>query len=144
MSRTLSRSPTDGCVRVCGHRPPLTLCPSLLLCFVLFVLNFTCLFIFGCAGSSLLRRLWCPGFSLPWLLLLRSTGPGALGLQPCSSLALGHRLSNWVHRLRRSTACGIFPHQGSNPCLLQWQVYSLALSYQGSPPCFVFGILFKK
>ena len=29
---------------------------------------------------------------------------------------------------------GIFPGQGSNPCLLHWQVDSLPLSHQGSPP----------
>ena len=51
-------------------------------CFVLFVLNFIYLYIFGGAGSLLLRRLWCTGFSLPWLLLLRSTGSRAHGLQP--------------------------------------------------------------
>ena len=28
---------------------------------------------------------------------------------------------------------GIFPTQGSNPCLLHWQADSLPLSYQGSP-----------
>ena len=32
-----------------------------------------------------------------------------------------------------SSACGIFPGQGSNPCLLHWQVDSLALSHQGNP-----------
>ena len=30
-------------------------------------------------------------------------------------------------------ACRIFPDQGSNPCLLHWQVDSLSLSHQGSP-----------
>ena len=30
-------------------------------------------------------------------------------------------------------ACGIFPHQGSNLCLLHWQADSLPLSHQGSP-----------
>ena len=30
-------------------------------------------------------------------------------------------------------ACGIFPNQGLNPCLLHWQVESLPLSHQGSP-----------
>jgi len=60
------------------------------------------LFIFGCAWSSLLRRLFCGcgeqgllssceegscpslkcvGFSLPWLLLLRSTGSRAHSVQ---------------------------------------------------------------
>ena len=31
------------------------------------------------AGSTL--KLWCLGFSLPWLLLFQSTGPSACGLQ---------------------------------------------------------------
>ena len=36
-----------------------------------------------------------------------------------------------VHGLNCSEACGIFPNQGSNPCLLHWQVDSLPLSHQG-------------
>ena len=32
-----------------------------------------------------------------------------------------------------SEACGIFPDQGSNPCLLHWQADSLPLRHQGSP-----------
>ena len=39
----------------------------------------------------------------------------------------------WAHRLSRPSACGIFPDQGSNPCLLHWQADSLPLSHQGSP-----------
>ena len=31
-------------------------------------------------------------------------------------------------------ACGIFSDLGSNLCLLHWQVDSLPLSHQGSPP----------
>ena len=46
-----------------------------------------------------------------------STG-GSQGLEP---------------RLSSSAACGIFLDQGSNPCLLHWQVDSLPLSHQGSP-----------
>ena len=38
-----------------------------------------------------------------------------------------------VLSLSCSEACGIFPGQGSNPCLLHWQVGSLPLSHQGSP-----------
>ena len=38
-----------------------------------------------------------------------------------------------VHGLSCSAAYGIFPDQGSNPCLLQWQVDSLPLSHQGNP-----------
>ena len=33
----------------------------------------------------------------------------------------------------RSTACGIFPDQGSNPCVLHWQADSQPLRHQGSP-----------
>ena len=36
-------------------------------------------------------------------------------------------------RLSCSTACGIFPDQGSNPCLLHWQAEALPLSHQRSP-----------
>ena len=38
-----------------------------------------------------------------------------------------------VHRPSCSAARGTFPDQGSNLCLLHWQVDSLPLSHQGSP-----------
>ena len=38
-----------------------------------------------------------------------------------------------MHGLGCSVACGIFLDQGSNPCLLHWQVDSLPLSHQESP-----------
>ena len=41
-----------------------------------------------------------------------------------------------------SEAHGIFLNQGSNPCLLHWQVDSLLLSYQGSPSYTSFNYLF--
>ena len=40
---------------------------------------------------------------------------GAHGLQSTGSIVVAHRLSC-------SKACGIFPDQGSNPCLLHWQI----------------------
>ena len=51
-----------------------------------------------------------------------------------------------VHGVSCSKTCGIFPAQGSNLCLLHWQVSSLPLSQQGSPivffiPSFIFIIL---
>ena len=63
-----------------------------------------CLVAAGCTvhcseGCSLLQ--WV-GFSLQWLLLLRSVGSRHLGL-----VVVAHVLS-------RSMACGIFPDQGSN------------------------------
>ena len=46
-----------------------------------------------------------------------------------SSVVMAHELQSTgsvvvVHRLSCSTACGIFPDQGSNPCSLRWQVDS--------------------
>ena len=38
-----------------------------------------------------------------------------------------------THGLSCSEACGVFPDQGLNPCLLNWQVNFLPLSHQGSP-----------
>ena len=39
-----------------------------------------------------------------------------------------------AHRLSCSAACGIFPDQESNRCLLYWQADSLPLNHEGSPP----------
>ena len=39
------------------------------------------LFIYSCAGSLLLHRWQCTGFSLWWLLFLQSVGSGAHRLQ---------------------------------------------------------------
>ena len=39
-----------------------------------------------------------------------------------------------AHRLSGPAACGIVPDQGSNLCPLLWQVDSLPLNHQGSPP----------
>ena len=62
-----------------------------------FFLNF---YLFGFVGSSLLRAgfslvaasggyssLWCSGFSLQWLLLLRSTGSRHVGFSSCDAWA---------------------------------------------------------
>ena len=71
--------------------------------------------IFSCTGSSLLHAgflsLWRVGFSLQWLLLLQGT-----------TLEVGSVVV--THGLSCPVACGIFPDQGWNLCLLQWQVDS--------------------
>ena len=64
---------------------------------------------------------WCVGLSLSWPLLLRSTGSRRAG-----SVIVAHGPSC-------STACGILPDQGSNPCPLHWQADSQPLRHQGSP-----------
>ena len=43
-----------------------------------------------------------------------------------------------AHRLSCSTACGIFPDQGWNPCLRHHQADSYPLSHQGNPDIFYF------
>ena len=68
----------------------------------------------------------CAGLSLSRPLLLRSTGSRRAG-----SVIVAHGPSC-------STACGIFPDQGSNPCPLHWQADSQPLRHQGSPGCLFF------
>ena len=63
----------------------------------------------------------------------------------CAGLSLSRPLLLWSTTSRRagsvivahgpscSTACGIFPDQGSNPCPLHWQADSQPLRHQGSP-----------
>ena len=90
------------------------------------------LFIFGCVEWGLL-----------WL---RCSAPHCGGFS-CEARALGHvgsaaaapRLQSTgvvleAHGRACSSACGIFPDQGSNLCLLHWHVDSLSLRHQESPP----------
>ena len=46
-----------------------------------------------------------------------------------------------AHGLSCSTACRIFPDQGSNPCPLRWQADSQPLRHQGSPAGMIFFLL---
>ena len=66
----------------------------------------------------------CAGLSPSRPLLLRSTGSRRAG-----SVVVAHGCSC-------STACEIFPDQGSNPCPLHWQADSQPLRHQGSPPTY--------
>ena len=96
-----------------------------------FLINFSLCWVFVAArrlslvaasgGYSLLR---CVGFSLRWLLLLRSTGSRHAGFSSCGSRALERRLSSCGAGLSCSVTCAIFPDQGSNPCPLHWQADS--------------------
>ena len=50
-----------------------------------------------------------------------------------------------LHRFSCPAACGVFADQGSNLCLLHWQMDSLPLSHQGSPEVLIikeFGFVF--
>ena len=84
------------------------------------------------AVSEVYSSLWCVGFSLWWLLLLRSmvsrcTGFSSCGMQTSVVVARGLQSAGSVvvaHRLSCSAACGIFQDQGANPCPLHWQADS--------------------
>ena len=100
------------------------------LLFFFFLINlFMAVFgsLFLCEGFSLVvasgghSSSRCAGLSLSRPLLLWSTGSRRAG-----SAIVAHGPS-------RSAACGIFPDQGSNPCLLHWQADSQPLRHQGSP-----------
>ena len=91
------------------------------------------------AASGGYSSLQCVGFSLQWLLLLRSMGSGHKGFSSCGawaqqlwrvgSVVVVRRLQSAgsvvvAHGLSCSAACGIFPDQGLNPCPLYRQVDS--------------------
>ena len=70
-----------------------------------------------------------------WALGTRASVVAAPWLSSCDLLALGSANSVVaMHGLCYSEACGIFPDQGSNPCLLHWQADSYTLRHQGTPP----------
>ena len=108
---------------------------------------------FGHSGSSLLLRVFsirgeqgllsscgvwashCGGASRWGAQAYSTQAPlaGAGGPRSRGSRAPEHRLRICGKGLSCSAACGIFPDQGLNLCLLHWQVDSLSLNHQGSP-----------
>ena len=62
----------------------------------------------------------------------RALALGRAGFRSCSPWDLEHRIGSCGARAFCSMTCGIFPDQGSNPCLLHWQADSLPLSHLGS------------
>ena len=82
----------------------------------------------GCAGSSLLCRFFSSCGA--WLLIAAASPVAEQGLKGTGSTVV-------VHGFSCSAACGILPDQGPNLCLLHWQVDSLPVSHQESPPVFL-------
>ena len=80
-----------------------------------------------CVGLSLaaVQGLLIAGAS-PWALGHLGSVVVAPGLQSSGSVVVAHGISC-------SMACGTFPDQGSNSCVLNSGVDSLPLSHQGSP-----------
>ena len=109
-----------------------------------FLNNFIYLFIWGCAGSSLLCGLFSCCSERGLLSSCGARTSDCSGFSCCRALAVGHEgfssfrpqaLSTGsvvvVLGLSCSPARGIFPDQGLNLCLLHWQADSLPLSHQG-------------
>ena len=100
------------------------------------------LFIFGCVEWGLLQ--------------LRCSAPhcggvsaGARALGHVGSAAAAPRLQSTgvvleAHGRTCSSACGIFPDQGSNLRLLHWHVDSLSLRHQESTPKALLNIIRRK
>ena len=95
---------------------------------------FVVLWLFSSCGG--LTSLQCTGFSLWWSLLLPSTGSRVRGPVAEVPALWGPGSAALAHRLCCPAARGIFPDQGSNPCLLHWQVDSSPLSHHGCPVVF--------
>ena len=96
-----------------------------------------------CAGFSLVAVSegysgWpasrCSGFSCSgaWALGLGASVVVARGLSSCGSRALKHSLGSCGPQAYLLHHMWDLPDQGSNLCLLYWQVDSLLLSHQGS------------
>ena len=88
----------------------------------------------------------CSGFSCwgAWAVGHQASVVVAHELSGCGSQALEHKLSSVSHQLSCSMACGVFPVQGSDPCLLNWQVDSLPLNHLQSPHDIPFSSVWKK
>ena len=108
--------------------------------FLFYVLVFCCArsssllgFFSGCSKQRLRFFAASTGFTSQWFILLRSAGSRMLRRQQL--WLLGSRADSVAkaHGLRCPEACGIFPGQGLNSCLLHWQADSLPTSHQGSP-----------
>ena len=112
--------------------------------------------VFGYTGSSLLHRLflysWRSGTASScgvWasycsgLSCCKAQDQGHVGFSSCISQALEHRLNSRGTWFSCFTACGIFPYQRSNPCLLHRQVDSLCLSCHRNTKYFISKVIFN-
>ena len=96
----------------------------------------------SCCCEGFFSKLWREGATLVAVLglliavssLVAEHGLCHAGFSSLDSWALDRAQTVVVvHGLSCSTACGIFPDQGSNERLWHWQADSLPLSHQGSP-----------
>ena len=88
-------------------------------------------------AAAPLSRWGCSHCGAMWgLLELWRVGSGAEAPGPWSTGSIAV-----AHGLRCSTACGVFPDQGSNPGLLHGQAGSSPLSHQGRPSRWLFIVI---
>ena len=91
----------------------------------------------GVLGLRFCARAFCSsGERGPLFIVVR----GSLTVAASPLRSTGSRCAGSVvvaHRPSRSAACGIFPGQGSNPCILHRQADSQPLRHQGSPSLIV-------
>ena len=94
-----------------------------------------CVFVAAACGLSLVVE--SRGYSLAALHRLLIVVPS-----PVAEHRLCAQDSSVVvaHELSCSAACGIFPDQGSNPCLLHRQVHSYPMYHQASPTGFLYNL----
>ena len=94
---------------------------------------FVYLCFFGCAGSSLLHGLFSKKLGTAVATFwLQGVASHCSVFSGCGAWALGYVGSVVAQGLRCFTARGIFPDQGSNPCLLDWEADSSLLSHPQS------------
>ena len=107
--------------------------------------RYICIFIYGCAGSLLLPWSSSPaearGLLTARLSLAVEQGPQGVQASVVATRGLQDAGSGLWRTVSCSTARGIFPDQGLNPCPLCWQVDSLS-THKGSP-CLSFYQLLK-
>ena len=87
----------------------------------------------GSDGSCPLPRRAGRSLLVTLAFLPQSPSLGCGELSSCHRTAPRRSSGLGLLRLRCSVACGIFPDQGSNPCLLHWQMDCLPPILQGSP-----------
>ena len=110
--------------------------PYLFLFGLCWVFIAACGFYCSCREQGLLSSCNAPASQCSSFSCLRAWTPGCKGFSSFGSWVVQSTCSVVVvHRLSCSTACGIFPGQKSNPCLLHWQADSSPPSHHGSP-CF--------
>ena len=84
--------------------------------------------VFVAAALLFCLILQCTGVSLQWLLLLQ-----IMASRLTATVTGARRFNSCGAELGCSSACGIFPNQGLNPCPQGWQADLYTLYHQGSP-----------